>query len=99
MEPSVMRAIETLVDGLDHAEGVAYDPHADVVWAGGEDGQLYRVDLAARTWEEAARAPGFVLGVTVDGVGRVVVCCEGTAELCLLEDGRVRVLRGGFVRP
>ena len=32
-----------LVDGLDHPEGVAYDPVEDVVWAGGEDGQLYRV--------------------------------------------------------
>ena len=32
-----------LVDGLDHPEGVAYDPAADVIWAGGEAGQLYRV--------------------------------------------------------
>ena len=32
-----------LVDGLDHPEGVAYDPDADVLWAGGEAGQLYRV--------------------------------------------------------
>ena len=27
-----------LVDGLDHPEGVAYDPDADVIWAGGEAG-------------------------------------------------------------
>jgi gluconolactonase len=94
-----MRAIETLVDGLDHPEGVAYDPQANVVWAGGEDGQLYRVELAERTWEEAARAPGFVLGVAVDGRGRVVVCCEGAGSLCVLDDGAVRTLQDGLERP
>ena len=36
--------IEELVDGLDHPEGVAYDPAADVLWAGGEAGQLYRIE-------------------------------------------------------
>jgi len=29
-----MSAIEVLLDGLDHPEGVAYDLRADVVWAG-----------------------------------------------------------------
>ena len=56
-----------LVDGLDHPEGVAYDPAADVVWCGGEAGQLYRVDVAAGTAEQAGEAFGFVLGVAVDG--------------------------------
>ena len=56
-----MSKIETLVDELDHPEGVAYDPRTNVVWAGGEAGQLYRVRLGDRTWEEHARAPGFVL--------------------------------------
>src|SRR4051794_40478052 len=64
-----MPLLETLVDGLDHPEGVAYDPRNCTVWAGGEAGQLYRVDLDARTYEEAAPAPGFVLGLTVDGRG------------------------------
>jgi gluconolactonase len=56
-----------LVDGLDHPEGVAYDPDADVIWAGGEAGQLYRV--AGGGFEEVAQAPGFVLGLAVDGLG------------------------------
>jgi sugar lactone lactonase YvrE len=91
-----MRAIETLVDGLDHPECVAYDPRTDVVWAGGEAGQLYRVDVQRRTFEEHARAPGFVLGVAVDGRGRVAVCC---GSLCVLDDGRVRTLQDGFRLP
>ena len=47
-----------LVDGLDHPEGVAYDPDADVIWAGGEAGQLYRV--AGGTYEEVADAALFL---------------------------------------
>jgi gluconolactonase len=70
-----------LVDGLDHPEGVAYDPEADVIWAGGEDGQLYRVSGGAA--EEVARAPGFVLGLAVDGRGRVVLCVSSDGSLCV----------------
>lgn len=88
-----------LVDGLDHPEGVAWDPDAGILWAGGEDGQLYRVDVDARTWTEAARAPGFVLGLAVDGRGRVVVCCQGARSLCLLDDDGVRTLHDGFTLP
>jgi gluconolactonase len=94
-----MPRTEVLVDGLDHPEGVAWDPVSGALWAGGEDGQLYRIDLAARTWVEAARAPGFVLGLAVDGRGRVVVCCQGARSLCLLEEDRVRTLRDGLTFP
>src|SRR5713101_2239676 len=94
-----MPATEVLVDGLDHPEGVAWDPAAGILWAGGEDGQLYRVDVDARTFEEVARAPGFVLGLTVDGRGRVVVCCSGAGSLCVLDGGEVRTIRDGFTLP
>ena len=56
-----MLATEVLVDGLDHPEGVAWAPSSDVLWAGGEAGQLYRVDVGARTWQESPRAPGWRL--------------------------------------
>jgi gluconolactonase len=68
--------VETLVDGLDHPEGVCWDPAARCLYTGGEAGQLYRVDLERRAWEEVARAPGAVLGLAVDGRGRVVLCCS-----------------------
>jgi gluconolactonase len=94
-----MPAIETLVDGLDHPEGVCWDAGAGVVWAGGEDGQLYRVDLERRSAREEARAPGFVLGVAVDGRGRLAVCCQTARSLCVLADGAVRTVKDGFTRP
>ena len=91
-----MRAtdVEQLVAGLDHPEGVAYDATTGALYAGGELGQLYRVDLAARRAEEVARAPGFALGLAVDARGRVVVCCsergvhvwEGDAFRAVLTD-------------
>jgi gluconolactonase len=91
--------IEVLVDGLDHPEGVCWDPAAGVLWAGGEAGQLYRVDLEARRAEEVARAPGFVLGLAVDGRGRVVFCCSDGGLVGVLENGAVRTVVNGFRFP
>jgi len=91
--------IETLVDGLDHPEGVCWDPRARVLWAGGEAGQVYRLDLEEQTAEEVARAPGFVLGLAVDGHGRLVLCCSDVGALCMLEDGSVRTVRDGLSYP
>jgi gluconolactonase len=93
-----MPAIDLLVDGLDHPEGVCWDPGAGVLWAGGEAGQLYRVDVEARTWEEAARAPGFVLGLAVDARGRLAVCCGDDGLVCVY-DGEVRVVCDGLAFP
>jgi gluconolactonase len=78
-----------LVDGLDHPEGVAFDPLTGCVYAGGEDGQVYRVDLEGRTFEEVARAPGFVLGLAVDGVSRLVLCVSGNGSVCAVDDGQI----------
>lgn len=91
--------IEVLVEGLDHPEGVCWDPGAEVIWAGGEAGQVYRVQLEERRAEEVARAPGFVLGVAVDGRGRLVLCCGDAGSLCLLEGGSVRTVQNGFTFP
>jgi gluconolactonase len=87
-----MRAtsVEVLVEGLDHPEGVCWDPDSGVLWAGGEDGQLYRVDPDDRTVELAALAPGFVLGLAVDAHGRLAVCVSSDGSLCVFDGGSVR---------
>ena len=95
----VVMGLEVLVDGLDHPEGVCWDPRAGVVWAGGEAGQLYRVDVDARRVEEAARAPGFVLGLAADGAGRLAICCGDDGLLCVFDGGAVRTLRDDFRFP
>ena len=70
-----MRATE-LASGLDHPEGVCWDPGAGVLYASGELGQLYRVSLDGG-FDEVARLPHSAFGVAVDGRGRVLVCCQG----------------------
>ena len=94
-----MRVTEmsVLVDGLDHPEGVAYDPLEDVLWAGGEDGQLYRVRDGAA--EEVARAPGFVLGLAVDGRGRVAICASSAGSLCAYDGDGVHCVVPGLAFP
>src|SRR5918998_1275104 len=52
------------------------------------------VDVDRGSAREVARAPGFVLGIAVDGAGRLAVCASDDGSLCVLEDGTVRrVLR------
>src|SRR4029450_6814250 len=99
MARSATSVIEILVDGLDHPEGVCWDPQAGVLWAGGEAGQVYRVRLEERGAQEVAPAPGFVLGLAVDGRGRVVLCCGDEGSVCVLEDGSVRTIENGLRNP
>jgi gluconolactonase len=94
--PSPGRA-SVLVDGLDHPEGVAYDPASDCVWAGGEAGQLYRV--RGESYEEVARAGGFVLGLAVDGRGRLAVCVSSEGALCAWDGESVHRIAGDLGFP
>ena len=88
-----------LVTGLDHPEGVAYDPDADIVWAGGEDGQIYRVSVDAGVADEVARAPGFVLGLAVDGCGRVALCVSSDSSVCAWDGEVVQRVVSGMTFP
>jgi len=82
-----------LVDGLDHPEGVCWDPRTRAVFAGGEAGQVYRVFLDDPRLEIVATAPGFVLGLAADGRGRIVLCVTGERpSICVVEEGTVRTL-------
>ena len=76
---------EILVDGLDHPEGVAFDPTSGELVSAGEDGQVWRIDPATRRVREVARVPGQVLGIAVDGVGRTVACCSADGSVRAVE--------------
>ena len=82
-----------LVDGLDHPEGVCWDPSAHVVYAGGEAGQVYRVPLDDPLLEQVATAPDFVLGLALAGDGRLVLCVTGDhPSICVVEGAEVETL-------
>jgi len=87
MRPTDLRV---LVEGLDHPEGVCWDSGAGVLWAGGEAGQLYRIEPDLGNVELAGRAPGFVLGLAVDAGGRLAVCVSSDGSLCCFDGETVR---------
>ncbi|MDE2819150.1 MAG: SMP-30/gluconolactonase/LRE family protein [Chloroflexota bacterium] len=62
----------TLVDGLDHPEGVAWG--ADGNWyAGGEAGQIYRI-AGDGSFAQVASTGGFVLGLALDARHNIYAC-------------------------
>ncbi len=71
---------EVLASGLNHPEGVAWNPLDGRVYAGGEAGEIYAVTLDGEVTEVASTA-GSMLGITVDGRGRVYACDAGRGEI------------------
>ncbi len=59
-------------EGLDHPEGLAFDADG-TLWAGGELGQIYRMDRRGRV-HEVVRLGGFCLGLTFSRKQELFVC-------------------------
>jgi sugar lactone lactonase YvrE len=75
-------AFDELAEGLDHPEGVAWNPSDGRVYAGGERGEIYAVTLDGEV-RQVGSTGGSLLGIAVDGRGRVYVCdagCRPTPE-------------------
>ena len=70
--------LRTLVEGVQHAEGVCWSPTEEVLYAGGEGGQLYRFGLEAGSFDTVCTVQGgSMLGLALDGVGAVYLCDVG----------------------
>ena len=81
--------VSVLVDGLDHPEGIAWgmDGYA---YAGGEAGQLYRIDLGrgkARQFAQVER--GFILGMALDADHNIYACDTGNRRVQRISKGGV----------
>ena len=76
----MLERFEELASGLNHPEGVAWSPFEGCVYAGGEGGELYRVSLDGYV-EEVGTTGGSMLGLAVDGSGRVYACDDGRGEI------------------
>lgn len=92
MTSDLVTSIEVAVEGLDHPEGVVYDHLTQTLYAGGEQGQIYRIDLDQPIAVEVARTPGFALGMAVDGKSRIVVCDSADGSVWVLEGDRLRLV-------
>jgi len=76
-------AFTTFCDGLDHPEGLAFDCE-DHLWAGGELGQIYRIDPQGHV-SEITRLGGFCLGLTFSANQELWVCNSGLHAMMRLD--------------
>ena len=86
-ETQVSVFVGGFVGGLDHPECVNWgmDGYA---YAGGEAGQIYRVDVRSGECEQIASTGGFVGGLAQDGSRNVYACSNG-AVMRIAPDGAV----------
>lgn len=82
------------IHGLDHPEGVACGPNGEV-YAGGEAGQVYRVELDG-SHREVGSTGGFLLGLALDADANVYACDHGQhAVYRITSDGDASVYSSG----
>jgi gluconolactonase len=85
---------EVFAAGLDHPECVAFD-HGGQLWAGGEAGQVYRIEPAGRV-QTVATLGGFTGGLAFSPLDRALYVCNPSLGLVRVEaDGRYRVFATG----
>lgn len=66
-----------IASGLDHVEGICWDPQRRCLWAGGEAGQLYRIDVDGASTVVAQIDGGALLGIALGRDGDLFVCDPG----------------------
>ncbi len=69
--------LRVLAEGLDHAEGICWDPTRHCLWAGGEAGQIYRIELDGTVVVEEVITWGVLLGIALDHEGTLYLCDVG----------------------
>jgi gluconolactonase len=74
------------VEGLDHPECVSWGPDG-FVYAGGEAGQIYRIDLDTGEVTEVGSTGGFILGICLDADANVFACDPGNGAVMRITPG------------
>ena len=69
--------LRVLAEGLDHVEGICWDPTRRCLWAGGEAGQIYRIELDGTYVVEEVITWGVLLGIALDTEGALYLCDVG----------------------
>jgi gluconolactonase len=91
MEPQIeIDRFDIFANGLDHPECCAFDRDGNL-WAGGEAGQLYRIDPSGKV-ETIANLGGFCCGVALSPDDReLFVCVSGVGVVRVSKEGEHRV--------
>ncbi len=85
-----LETFDFLCEGLDHPECVAWGPDG-YIYAGGESGQIYRVDLETGSFEEIANTgEGHILGgLCLDADANIYVCDPNRGMVKITQSGEV----------
>lgn len=77
---------QVLASGLDHVEGICWDPKRRCLWAGGEAGQIYRIDLDGTVTTTTTIKGGALLGLALDARGNLYVCDSGNHQVWRVDE-------------
>ena len=81
--------VSVLVGGLHHVEGIAWGLDG-YCYAGGEAGQIYRIDIERKEAVQIADTGGFILGLALDANHNIYACDTGNrAVMKITPDGVV----------
>ena len=78
--------VSVLVDGLDHVEGIAWGLDG-YCYAGGEAGQIYRIDVERGEATQFADTGGFILGLALDAAHNIYACDTGNGAVMKITPG------------
>ena len=76
---------QVLAGGFDHIEGVCWDSARNCLWAGGEAGQVYRVELDGSVEIVTTIANGALLGIALDDDGTLFICDPNNHQVWALD--------------
>lgn len=80
--------LRTVAEGLRHPEAVCWSPSEELLYAGGEGGELYRFGLADSAVDTVCTVPGgSMLGLALDGDGRIYACDVGNGCIQRVDQG------------
>lgn len=89
-----------LASGFDHVEGVCWDAARQCLWAGGEAGQVYRVDLDGSVSVVTVIDGGALLGLALDASGTLYICDPGNHQVWAMDaDFRVEAFGDAIDYP
>ena len=72
---------QVLASGLDHVEGICWDAARQCLWAGGEAGQIYRIELDGSFKVVATIDGGALLGIALDAEGSLYIADPGNHQV------------------
>ena len=79
--------LQVLATGLDHVEGVCWDPRRRCLWAGGEAGQVYRIELTGEVEVVTVIPGGALLGIALDAAGALYLCDPANHQVWRMSEG------------